>query len=61
VHAGMKLKQMEFAGAMPQTRCANLALQGGGAHGHLRGVYWIGFLRSLASQLTASVRRVPGR
>jgi NTE family protein len=33
VHAGMKLKQMEFAAAMPQTRCANLALQGGGAHG----------------------------
>jgi NTE family protein len=33
VHAGMKLKQTEFAAAMPRTRCANLALQGGGAHG----------------------------
>jgi NTE family protein len=33
VHAGMKRKQMEFAAAMPRTRCANLALQGGGAHG----------------------------
>jgi NTE family protein len=33
VHDGMKLKQTKFAIASQRTRYANLALQGGGAHG----------------------------